>query len=301
MNERPAFTKVEVKGRIRLGTCHDLVQAPRAAKSNTYSALGSRTSFDLGGLTKSDTSGLGEVLEFNLSDASTGDLHIEKKGLVTSYGIFGAPGSGKTVLLMHLLQQLLQHSADAPDRRYGALILDPKAALIDDVRKIAHQAGRAEDLVVINTDFLNHTATRINIIDCLLDPYELGTILVLAGRSAGIDASDPFWFQEWTNLFAASLSCLRAQAYLNMEISGPRPVTLLDLLEAIFDEKDGQRRILHIGRSLRSRFTELPENEPEAWPGTPTRRDILVDLQMLERFYRQDYVGTIEAFITKAF
>jgi hypothetical protein len=303
MNDRPAFTKIDVQGKIHLGSRHELVQAPQDAPSSVYSALGSRTSSDLGGLTKSDSNGLGEVLEFKLSDQPTGQLHIAEKGLVTSFGIFGAPGSGKTVLLMHLLKQLFRHSIDAPDRRYGALILDPKAALIDEVKKMAEKTGRAQDLVVINTDVLNRrgASASINVIDCLLDPYELGTILVLAGRSAGIDASDPFWFQEWTNLFAASLSCLRAEAYLNMEISGPRPVTLLYLLDAIFDEQDGQRRILRLARSLRSRLAELPEKEPERWPGTPTRRDVLVDLQTLERFYGQDYVGTIMAFVTKAF
>jgi hypothetical protein len=304
MNARPAFTKIEVQGQILLGSRHDLIQAPQAARSSMFSSLGARTASDMGGLTKSDTDGVGEVLEFKFSEPPTGQLHIADKGLVTSFGIFGAPGSGKTVLLVHLLKQLFGHSADVPDRRYGALILDPKAALIGDVRKMAEQTGRADDLVVINTDLLNHSngLGSINVIDCLLDPYELGSILVLAGRSAGIDASDPFWFQEWTNLFAASLSCLRAEAYLNMpSFNGPQPVTLLHLLNSVFDEQKGERAILRLARSLPSRLSELPEKEPESWPGTPTRSDVLVDLQTLERFYRQDYVGTVEAFVTKAF
>ncbi len=190
------------------------------------------------------------------------------------------------MLLLHLLEQLMQHEPKNPARRYGALILDPKAALIEDVTAMATKAGRLDDLRIIGD------GSDLNVIDSCLDPYELGAILVLAGRSAGIDASDPFWFQEWSNLFACALSMLRIKAELDPTLSGPAPVTLAQLVDALFEESNGAREIQHIARELKSRIGELPAGR---------QRDVLVDLRDIERFYKSQYVSTIEAFISKAF
>ncbi len=303
MKAAGAFTKIKVDGEIRLGGRHELVQAPRASPTDVFVTRSGGSALDYDTRSANADDALGQILEFRFSDRPVGDLAIRGAGLVTSFGIFGSPGSGKTVLLMHLLEQLLRHSPDLPEKRFGGLILDPKAALIEDVTEMVARAGRSEDLVVINTDRLEQVggADDVNVIDCLVDPQELGSILVLAGRSAGIDASDPFWFQEWSNLFAATLSCLRAQAFLEMSVGGPRPVTLKDLLDAIFEEEDGERRIQRIARSLADRAAKLPPRSTPRWPGVPAAPDVKVDLQLLDRFFRQDYVGTIEAFISKAF
>lgn len=303
MSAERSFKKIAVEGSIQLGNGHDLVQGPRTS-SGIESMFASRgvgpeVEHDARQFDKDDA--LGEILEFRFSPQPRRELRISGSGLTTSFGIFGAPGCGKTVLLLHLLEQVLAHSPDDPSRRYGALILDPKAALIDQVTEAVDRAGRRDDLFVINTERLNQKdAKPINVIDSCLDPYELGAILVLAGRSAGIDASDPFWFQEWSNLFASSLSILRTHAALNPTASGPRPVSLRRLLDAIFDEEDPdadagyprERVIQRLARDLSGRIGELR---------SPQQRDLLVDLRQLERFYRQDYVGTIEAFATKAF
>lgn len=302
MRARRGFSKVKAEGRIFLGGSHELLQEPRKERDGKplmARSAGSSSSFEV---MPADGSGsLGELLEFRYSEKPKQQLYIEGPGLTTSFGIFGAPGSGKTVLLMHLLEQVLAHSPKDPERRYCALILDPKAALIDDVVDIVERAGRAKDLVIVNTDELRRTGRTVNVIDCSLDPYELGAILVLAGRSAGIDASDPFWFQEWTNLFTATLSLLRLQDELEGKPGAPRrPVTLRRILDAIFEEVqvgEGKetvrlREIQLIARKLARRLDEL----------TPERRaDLRTDLQALRRFFAQDYVATIEAFITKAF
>lgn len=301
MTARAGFSKVVVDGRIRLGEHIELVQGPRPKPADVFGAAGAGSPRDFDARAAKDGDALGDVLEFRLSDHATGDLYIEGSGLVNSFGIFGAPGSGKTNLLLHLLGQVLGNAREEPERRYGALILDPKAALVDAVTRMADRTGRAKDLVVINTDLLNRVGQDLNVIDCLLDPYELGAILVLAGRSAGVGASDPFWFQEWTNVFASSLSCLRAAAFLDMGFAGPRAVTLVDLLDGVFDETGGVRRIQRLARAVAARADELPEKEDPRWPGTPTRRDAVIDLQILDRFFRQNYLGTVEAFVTKAF
>jgi hypothetical protein len=298
MKTKTSFTKIKVNGHIQVGFKHELQQATRAGLAGSFASR----QIDSGGVTKrpdydpispENSNTLGQILEFKFSPQSIGELFIEGDGLVTSYGIFGAPGSGKTVLLMHLLKQVLGHSVTEPNKRYGALILDPKAALIEDITKIAEETGRINDLDVISTDYLIDKKEKINIIDCSLDPYELGSILVLAGRSAGIDASDPFWFQEWSNLFASTISLLRTEAWLNMSISGPVPVSLGQLIDALFEEVEpGERVIQRLARTLSSHLNQLPIDK---------RHDVLVDIRQIERFYRQDYVGTIEAFITKAF
>jgi hypothetical protein len=118
-----------------------------------------------------------------------------------SYGIFGAPGSGKTFLMLRLLRQILALQAEDPDRRFGALILDPKAALIEDVREVVQAVGRSDDLVVLNAESLAAADEYVNVIDCDLDAYELARALVLAAQSAGVAASEPYWFGAWQNLF----------------------------------------------------------------------------------------------------
>jgi hypothetical protein len=298
------FGKITVDGRLHLGWCHEVAQTTRRARADERVRLnlgGHAADFD--SYAPHDTDAIGEVLEYGLSDRAAGDLHISGAGMVTSFGIFGAPGSGKTVLLMRLLDQLLHHAPDKPESRYGALILDPKAALIEDIEKICARAGRLDDLIVINTDVLNRDpcgkATFVNLIDCTVDPQELGALLVLAGRSAGVDARDPFWFQEWTNLFASSLSILRAAAWLRPGLTGPAPVTLRELVSAILDldpdsrEDEKPRRIIQkIAAEVLRRSADLPAT---------LRDDVRIDVQALDRFFGQNYAGTIEAFVTKAF
>jgi hypothetical protein len=297
------FRKIEVLGEISLGLRHKLVQKPRAAEGKNRVGTGSAIPIPgTGTLQREEAGSLGEILDSSFSDHPIGELSIKNSGLVTSFGIFGAPGCGKTVLLMHMLKQVLGHQSGDVDKRYGALILDPKAALRKDVTKIVEDVGRSEDLRIINTIHLNRKRKGggVNAIDCSIDPYELGAILVLAGRSAGIDASDPFWFQEWTNLFTASLSVLRKEEELRSPAER-RPVTLRKLLDAIFDEapkatsEDKPERVIQLrARQLEARLASLPADE---------RADVLMDLQTLRRFYREgnDNIGTIEAFVTKAF
>jgi hypothetical protein len=304
----PRFGKVVVNGSLNLGGRHELIQEARPPTESEsinvrHHLGGSSTSMDPWVPDEQDS--LGEAMDYRLSDKTTGDLVISGAGLVTSFGIFGAPGSGKTVLLMRLLKQILEHEANDPARRYGMLILDPKAALIDDVRALVARAGRTEDLVVVDTRSLTLSKADggtgpINVIDCTLDPQELGSMLVLAGQSAGIAASDAFWFSEWANLFAASMGILKADAYLRYRLSVPQPVTLNQLITAILDE-DGdapavngkrQRVIQGIAQRVVARQARLP---PEL------RADVPGDVRALDRFFGQHYVGTIEAFVTKAF
>jgi TraM recognition site of TraD and TraG len=226
---------------------------------------------------------------------SEGDVYIENDGLVASYGIFGAPGSGKTHLLLYLLRQILALNIDAPDLKYGGLILDPKAALIGDVRRIVEEAGRSEDLIVLNTDEMIANGAAVNVIDSGLDPYELGQQLVLAAQSAGVSTSDPYWILAWGNLFGAAMYVLAHQP-------GGNVVTLRDLLDAVLGSDadasllDGasERRIQSIARQARATLDDLPELQ---------RQDMLQAINQVETFFRQENenVATIEAIVTRAY
>lgn len=142
-------------------------------------------------------------------------LPMGNQGLVLQYGILGAPGSGKTNLLMHVLNQVMAHERRNRKRKFGGLILDPKAALIDDVRKIFRRLGREDDLVVVNARELladRNLDGGVNIIDCTLSSTDMGEALILAARSAGIDASEAFWLQQLAKVFGAIIALLRMQA-----------------------------------------------------------------------------------------
>jgi len=202
---------------------------------------------------------MGSRIEHTLVASPTGRrAAITGDGLVTGFGIFGAPGTGKTHLVLHILRSLLDDIQPRPDTKFGGLILDPKAGLLDDIVKLwkGLQPHRSDDLIVVKPDLLNHLHGRkrgetadstdpsvrvfeqlgiadgghvdgINVIDCALGPTELGRMLVLAAQSAGVSAKEPFWFMAWGNLFSAALTLL--------EYTEDRVPTMQVLLKAILE------------------------------------------------------------------
>ena len=235
-----------------------------------------------------------QELDYTLRETG-GDLYIENHGLTSSYGIFGAPGSGKTFLMMHLLRQLLALDAEDGSRKVGALILDPKAALIEDVRSMMADLGRSDDLVVLNAAELEAQKESVNLIDCDLDSYELARALVLAAQSAGVAASEPYWFGAWQNLFSAAI-------YL-MQREGKSVLTLQELVDAVLTVKKSdpmisdeppQRPIELLAKEARNDLGKVPkEQRPEAEAA----------INQIELFYAQeaDNVATVSNIITQAY
>jgi hypothetical protein len=183
-------------------------------------------------------------------------------------------------------------NGDDPERKFGALILDPKAALIEEVQKACKKAGREADLVVLNTEFMQGEAQSVNLIDCALDPHELGRMLVLAAQSAGVGASEPFWFGAWTNLFGAAVYLLQ---WLDKRI-----LTLRRLMDAVIlietnDEKLGPQR--EIQRLAREGRTLLPGMSADQ------KSDALQAISQVENFYSQksDSIATVEMLMTQAY
>jgi hypothetical protein len=283
--------QISVKGRIHLGK--ELKLTEKVQPLNTASSF-----FDSGrpdGLPSvyysPQLSRPGELpmqrLGYSLEE-NTENIYIDDDGLCLSYGIFGAPGSGKTNLVLHLLRQILSLNNNNQDLKYGALILDPKAALIDDVRSMMDIAGRKNDLVVINTDELNQQGS-INVIDVSLDPYELGKQLVQAAQSAGTATSDPYWILAWGNVFGAALYLLSLDNYT---------VTLKKLMDSILIQKqdltDSVRGIQIIARQMKNNLQNLSEGE---------RNDVSLAVNQIENFFSQknDNISTIEQLISDAY
>lgn len=295
----PGSAKIEASGRIHLGRRMRLEQhvaTPLAARFAFAAELpddGLIRPFE-DPLPTVNPGGLAlQELDYEVRDAGA-EVFMQDDGLTMSYGIFGAPGSGKTFLMMRLLRQLLALEPDNPERRFGALILDPKAALIEDLRAAAEAADRTEDLLVLNAHELETRDEDVNVIDCDLNPYELARALVLAARSAGVGASEDYWFGAWQNLFAGAIYLLHWR--------GEKVLTLRELLEAVLvrvsdpllSNAPPERRIQTLVREARAHLRDLPRAE---------RPEALAAINAVELFYSQDpdNVATVENIISQAY
>ena len=288
--------KIVVDAAVNLGTQLELRQkVQRRAHSGFRMSVGLPTDGTLQAVDVSPLTGAPgivrtEQLGWELEKTRT-PMDIVRKGLTESYMIFGAPGSGKTNLLMYLLKQLYAIHDD-PDLKVGGLILDPKAALIEEVQKMLRLAGRDGDLVVINTETLERENQEINLIDAGLDPVELGTMLVMAAQSAGTDASEPYWFGAWSTLFGAATAFL---AWYD-----EWTVSLASLLSAVLDidgtDEQGKpvRRIERMIRDCKPAVAKLPVDQ---------RRDLELAINDIEGFYRQepDNIATVETLMRRAY
>lgn len=248
-----------------------------------------------------------QQLEYTLAPVNR-QLEISGEGLVTSYGIFGAPGSGKTHLFLYLLRQLLRYRRDDPEHKYGALILDPKAALVKDIRSMVAALGREDDLVVVNAGDLQGR-DGVNVIGCSVDEYALGDLLVLAARSAGIAASEDYWFLEWANLFGASLFLLNRFDLRGVSNSADA-VTLKRLLDALLIVRDTRvvngkerpvRGIEQLAAKVRGHLNAPASQRLASLNNPDLREDAELAVNQVERFFRADYVDTIMAFIGRAY
>jgi hypothetical protein len=207
-------------------------------------------------------------------------LSMSNDGLMLQYGVLGAPGSGKTNLLMHLLNQLIAHEARNPKLKFGGLILDPKAALIDDVRQIFSNHGRPADLLVINDRDLRedaHLEGGVNVIDCTLSPADLGEALVLGARSAGIGASEPFWLQQMSKVLGGIIALMRL-------LAPNEPPTLRQLLHfGVGTTRGHNSSSSNLEQLIALARTKLGSDE-KAIEQDPNLQDARIALENVERY-----------------
>jgi hypothetical protein len=176
---------IEVNGRLHIGKQREIIQKAenRQARGPIFDA-GRPAGMPRGQYTPR-LAPPGELsmqrLGYSFRDTNK-EVYIENAGLKASYGIFGGPGSGKTYLLRYLLKQIFEFNGPKSEnpnseQKFGGLILDPKANLIDDLREIAKETGR--ELLVLNTADLIQQNEAVNVINVDLPPYELGKMIVV--------------------------------------------------------------------------------------------------------------------------
>jgi hypothetical protein len=304
-----AAGRIDPKGAISLGRSLKLVQLP-AAPPPLPGTDPTRPA-------PAVDSWIGRRIQYQLVPSTPAEeIAITNHGLVTGYGIFGAPGTGKTRLVMHILKQVLNDvGKESGDEKFGGLILDPKAAMLDDVSRMWKELGphRRDDLVIIKPDQMNEEGRSLNVIDSALTPVELGRMLVLAAQSAGVAAKEPFWFLAWTNMFGAALTI-----YEYYERKAPTLKQLMDaillpgisnrLLDAPGRNGMGQRRKRRIEEMAEALSGDEGEQEIAkihsgigCIPLEQIRSDVRAAAAQIESFFQSDYVRTLEAFMTNAF
>jgi hypothetical protein len=279
--------QISVPGSVRLGERLDLVQYLENAPSRPSwggPGGGSINPADVWVMTPPrDGPGM-QRLSYRLEPAGE-QMVLSGEDLKTGHLILGSPGSGKTVLVMHLVRQVLALNRHDPKLRYGALILDPKATLVAPVRRLMADAGRERDLRIINPSILDRAGESVNLIDARMNPAELAKALVLSARAArAVDVSDQFWSLSWGNVFAAALILLRWY--------DERPVTLCRLLDALSPGREARREIEHIADEAERAADLLPRG---------SYRELSTAVGDIRRFYHADYVGTVEEIIKAAY
>ena len=169
--------------------------------------------------------------QLNLSPGQE-NISIKDFGLALQYAILGTPGVGKTNLLMHLATQIVKYQAQDPENsnqklKYGGLILDPTASLIEMIKKIFRECGREEDLIILSTEDLLKIG-GVNILDCELSPEDKALALKIAAQSSGYGGADPFWFQQMSKVFGA---ILRLMKFYSLDTLGDKKLKKLTTAE----------------------------------------------------------------------
>jgi hypothetical protein len=292
---------IEVNGRLHIGKQMEIIQ-----KAENHQARG--PIFDAGrpaGMPRGQytprLTPRGELAMRRLSYSfrnTNKEVYIENAGLKASYGIFGGPGSGKTYLLRYLLKQIFEFNgpkSESPnlEQKFGGLILDPKANLIDDLREIAEETGR--ELIVLNTADLIQQNEAVNVINVALPPYELGKMIVVAAQAMGAGTSDPYWGLAWGNVFGAAVPLLK-------ELDpNANAVTLNSLMDSVLTVKEVEEVDENGNRKrVRKRLIEIIARDNA---NLSSSRNLEIFKNTLDGYYKQDAesMATIENIIRSAY
>src|SRR5262249_43539656 len=141
--------------------------------------------------------------------------------------------------------------------------------------KIFHWLDRDKDLKVVN-DLELRKEGGINVIDCTLSPADLGEALVLAARSAGIGASEPFWLQQMAKVFGAIDS-------LHRLVTPDSAPTLKELMDYAVGSTHGRKSSEENLDLLIAKARPLLADRDEV-EANPALNDHLAELENLERY-----------------
>lgn len=198
-------------------------------------------------------------------------------------------------ILKFLLQQIVKYRADDAAYKFGGLILDPKAALIGDVIKAMSDAGRLNDLVILNDHYMLEDEGRwINVLDCAMEAPDLGKALSIGAPAAGIRSAEPFWLNELGKILGATMRVL--------EFAYRRRPTLNEVVTALLSSVED---------SAATKSTRIPlireimktDVQPamEAADGD-VKQDVGLAIDVLELYLSSDHdKPVIDSFIEQAY
>ena len=134
-------------------------------------------------------------------------IYINKKGLFQNVLITGTIGSGKTSSVMYpFCKQLINYSKDNIFKKIGMLILDVKGNFYKQVLEYAKDAGRMEDVIVIelNGKYKYNPLHKPNLSPQVL-ANRLKTILLLFSPNN----SESYWLDECEKVLSESIKLCR--------------------------------------------------------------------------------------------
>lgn len=126
--------------------------------------------------------------------------------------VFGMKGSGKTQLILRLIEQSLAHKADDPSRKMSLCVIDVKGDLTEFIKRKAKALGRENDVVHLGVETtshwnpIGHLSTRSRFSECRQVGYFLRSAMSVGGGQGG--DNNKYWEDNADNLCARSLHLL---------------------------------------------------------------------------------------------
>ena len=143
--------------------------------------------------------------ESNINNTQT--IFIPEKGLFQNILITGTIGTGKTSSAMYpFTKQLINYAANNPKEKLGMLILDVKGNYIDDVKAFAKDAGRENDLIIIDlTSGIKYNPLDKPHLSPIVLANRLKTILTLFSGKV----SESYWLDKAEQILSESIKLCR--------------------------------------------------------------------------------------------
>lgn len=126
--------------------------------------------------------------------------------------IFGMKGSGKSQIILRMIDQVLEHNAQNEDKKMALCVVDVKGDLTEFITKKAAAVGREKDVTVLGIETKNHwnpighLNTRARFNDCRQVGYFLRSAMSVGGGQGG--DNNKYWEDNADNLCARTLHLL---------------------------------------------------------------------------------------------
>lgn len=125
--------------------------------------------------------------------------------------IFGMKGSGKTQMILRLIDQALAYKASNADQKMALCVIDLKGDMTSFIHERARRYGRTADVVHLGVDTvahwnpIGHLCTDARFHDCRQAGYFVRAAMSIGGQQAG---NDKYWEDNADNLCARTLHLL---------------------------------------------------------------------------------------------